>query len=686
MTLLAPIPLATVALVAAVCGGLVVVAYILKMRRRRFEVPFSMLWQKILRERETTSLWRHLRRLLSLLLMLVMVGLLLFAATAPRLGDPDQAASSLVLIIDASASMMTRDSGDDGESSRLSAAKKKAHEILGGLGGDDAAMIIKMDGQTTPLSRFEADAAGLHQAIDGIEATATPADLRRALITAGDALRGRAHPRIILIGDGAYPERVLEDVTFEPASSAAARTSAPEKTAPAPAAGAGAGAGAGNLAAIDLSGIDVRFFPVGSATANAGIVAFSARRYIANKMAFEVLVEVENFGKKPVKRKLVLSSGEGEASTTVDVKLLELAAGQRVRQIYKDLPSGTDTRLRATLEVPDGDPADSFPLDDTAFALVPARRRQHVLLVTDDNLYLEAAMLVYDNIQVDKLTGDDYDAAVGKGELPTYDAIVFDGITPAKLPPHTNLIYFDPQGENSPLSIRKTLTAPRITHIASHPVMRWLTLSDVNFDKASVFRIDPDAGEVALARSLEAPIIAAKQTAGGRKIVAFGFSLGGTDLMLRVAFPLVLVNSLDWFAGQGSDMMATYETGQTARIPVDGEVHADGAIITEPGGETFQVPVTVGRAGFYARTVGIHELSVTEHGTPVATLELAANLANPEESAIAPRAELVMGGRTLAAPGGTIVSHRQSLWRYLVCVAVLFLCIEWVTYNRRITL
>ena len=40
------------------------VAYILKMRRRRFEVPFSTLWQRVLREKEATSLWRRLKRLL----------------------------------------------------------------------------------------------------------------------------------------------------------------------------------------------------------------------------------------------------------------------------------------------------------------------------------------------------------------------------------------------------------------------------------------------------------------------------------------------------------------------------------------------------------------------------------------------------------------------------------------------
>ena len=72
-----PLAVNTILLVGAVVAGLTIVAYILKMRRRRFEVPFSTLWQRVLEEKESSSLWRHLKRVLSLLLMLMIIGLLL---------------------------------------------------------------------------------------------------------------------------------------------------------------------------------------------------------------------------------------------------------------------------------------------------------------------------------------------------------------------------------------------------------------------------------------------------------------------------------------------------------------------------------------------------------------------------------------------------------------------------------
>ena len=87
MTFFLPIAITTVLTVAAVLAGLTIIAYILKMRRRRFEVPFSTLWHRVLREKEATSLWKHLRRFLSLLLALAMLAL--FGCSNPAEDKPE---------------------------------------------------------------------------------------------------------------------------------------------------------------------------------------------------------------------------------------------------------------------------------------------------------------------------------------------------------------------------------------------------------------------------------------------------------------------------------------------------------------------------------------------------------------------------------------------------------------------
>ncbi len=700
------------ALAAAVAAVLTVVAYIIKMRRRRFEVPFSSLWKRVLDQRDANSLWKQLKRWLSLALLLAILGLLFLAALGPTLGARDAKARSVVVLIDASASMKAQDGDPDRKAfTRMERAKERAKELIDSMGGGDLAMVMRVDGQATPLSRFDGDKPMLRKIVDGLQPADTPADLPRALSAAADALRGRQNPLVVIISDGAYSEQQLRQVSWGPpaeGSGSPSGSGSGSGSASGSASGSGSGSGSARdkfamkeLAAVDLSGIDVRYLGVGSRSENVGIVAFNVRRYIANKASYEVFIEVQNFGTEPARRQLALYNGE----TAIEVKSIELTPGQRTREIYRELPGG-DSTLRASLRPGDGtgtNNSDPFPLDDQAWALLPATKTQTVLLVTRNNLYLEGALLVYDNVSYETRTPEQYDAAPGEviknpatGRL--FDAVFFDDHTPAVTPPPpVHLLYFHPTGEHSPFAIRGTVPRPRITETDDdHPVMRWVQLSDVNFDAAEVFAPDRSKGDVALAYYVRDPIIAARRESG-RKILAFGWGLAGTDLTLRVAFPLLLVNSLDWFAGDDSDLVTTYTTGRRFRIPLDGLVDVREVTVIDPAGKKTQAPVMGGQATFYGTRVGVHQIIAydkddpappagqLDRREPAASFELAANLGSPTESRIFPAADLSLGGKQLAAPDEFAVSARRELWIYVVLAVLGLLAIEWVTYHRRIT-
>jgi hypothetical protein len=66
-------------------------------------------------------------------------------------------------------------------------------------------------------------------------------------------------------------------------------------------------------------------------------------------------------------------------------------------------------------------------------------------------------------------------------------------------------------------------------------------------------------------------------------------------------------------------------------------------------------------------------------------MQLAANLANPSESTIAPAAKLELGGQTLREPEAFAITHTQKLWIYVLLGVIALLGIEFVTYHRRIT-
>ena len=668
MTFFGPIGGTLFMYLAAGAAALAVSAYIIKMRRRRFEVPFAQLWRRVLEQKDANSLWKQLKRLLSLLLILLILGLVLFATLDPTLGATDRKARSVVILLDASGSMTTMDGDDAGKLSRMDAAKKAAKKLVDSMGGGDLAMIMKVDGQATPMSRFSNDGPMLDKIVDGVTASDTPADLTRALGAAADALRDRPNPLIVIVSDGAFPEAQLGLVNWTK-----------EK----------------NLAAVDLSNVDVRYLPVGKRSDNVGIIAFNVRRYIANKAAYEVYIEIQNFGQEPAHRQLKLYNGD----TAVDViKQIDLAprgdkdGRDKLRKIYARIPATADNRLRAEVgpvEGPGG--SDAFTLDNTAFALLPARKKQKVLMVTEDNLFLEAALLVYENVDPLKVSPKEYDDKPGVAD--GMDVVIFDEHTPSVLPASpTSILYFHPSGDASPFKIAKEVEDPHITEVdKDHPVMQWVSLTDVHMDKSDVFAIDPKRGDSALALFTNDAVIAAKRD-GKRKILAFGFSLpsagrdAGTDLPMRVAFPMLLVNALDWFAGDQTDLLTTYPTGKRQRIPLDGVVGATEAEVKGPDGTVTRTPVIDGLATFYGSRVGYYDVAAKgADGLPIARLELAANLASPEESDIAPSAQLTLGGKQLEPPEAFAITHSQKIWVYLILLAAGLILVEWITYHRRIT-
>ena len=108
MTFTPPLPWTTLAEIAGGLAALTIVAYILKLRRRQHEIPFSKLWQRVLSEKESSSLWRRLKRFISLAIQLVFLALLLSAAVDPKIGNAENAGRNVVVIVDGSASMKAK--------------------------------------------------------------------------------------------------------------------------------------------------------------------------------------------------------------------------------------------------------------------------------------------------------------------------------------------------------------------------------------------------------------------------------------------------------------------------------------------------------------------------------------------------------------------------------------------------
>ena len=656
--ILAGLPFATLLGIFGAAAVFATALYILKLRRRTVAVPFSKLWEKILRDKEATSLFSRLKRLLSLLVQLALLALLAFA-----LGDPRAAATlikgrNLVVLVDASASMQATDVAP----TRLGAAKEEVKKVIRGLGGSDRMLVAQMDAAVTPLGPMSGDTSELERALDSIKATDARADFPRALRFATDSVRGLENAEIVIVSDGRLGEAV----------DASGKVKVPED-------------------------VKLTYLPIGAQSRNVGITAFSVRRYPLDKSRYEVMLEVTNTGPEQEDIELSLLGD----NNLVDLTKLRLKPGERLPRFYPNL-SGASRTLEAKIAPLPGS-KDSLPADDHAYALLPERRRAKVLVVSPGNTYLEAALLLDEYLDVQVVSPKDYVEKIAPSGA-KQDVVIFDGATPAQAP-RGNAIYLDPRGPGSPVKVEAELKQPGFDRIErKHPIVRWTALDDVNVSRGH--KLVAEVGDKVVGASEQGPILVAGQR-GGFKFVAIGFDPRDSDLPLRVAWPLLLLNSINWFTDEDSQYISSFRTGDVWRVPVVS--NSGQARLKMPGGAELFVPVHEGRAVYLGEKAGFYELSGSDgtdtagavagpgggagagsgtgtSGAPVATTgAFAANLLDAEESTIEPAKELVIDGKKAGTLGGFQIGVRREIWIYLLLAALLLTAIEWITYHRRIT-
>lgn len=659
------VPLSTLLPAAAAAAAVVVALYILKLKRRPIAVPYSPIWERILRDREATSLFSQLKRLLSLLLQLALLALLVVA-----LGDPRAAASvvegrNLVILVDASASMQATDEAP----TRLDVAKEKVRAMVRGLGGSDRMLVAQMDASVVPLSTMTGEIADLEAALTKVAPTEARADFARGLRFAVDTLRGLPHAEIVVVSDGALGE-------------------------PVDAAGP-----------VRLGDVKLSYVAVGKGAKNAAITAFSVRRYPLDKSRYEVMLEVENESDEALDVELSLF-GDGQLT---DVTRLAVPPHEKVPRFYPNL-SGASRTLEARLALADGS-HDDLPADDRAYALLPERRRARVQVVTAGNMYLEAALLLDEYLDVKLVRPADYPA---RG---TFDVTIFDSVTPTVATGSGSLFYLNPTGDNVPFSVGKPVEDTDPSYKLGFdevddksPLVRYLALGDVNIARARPLTGDKEDRNVG--KSFKGTLLLQGRRAGV-KFVALGFDVRESDLPLRIAWPLLVLNTINDFVEEDTSYISSFRTGQVWQIPAPSGARS--ATLKMPDGQTHTVPVKDGRAYFLGQRAGFYELSldpalagaadavggapdagaadrggdgraVPERGAPGSEVAgFAANLSDPSESAIQPVAELVVDGTKATEPAGFVVGVRREIWIYLLAAVLLITTIEWLTYHRRVT-
>lgn len=615
----------------------IVLLYILKLRRRREPVSTLMFWEQLFKEKQTTSLFQKLKHLLSLLLQLLFLTLLVLAIARPQFAFINKAARHVILIIDHSASMNALESsGEEGEAnraasdSRLDSVKQRALRMVEGLRFMDEMMVISCHAKPTIHSPFTNHQKSLRQAIQSIQPTDIKTNLEPALDLAYAVARTKPSAEIVIFSDF---QSVSEDM----------------------------------LTRLQNSDEEITLHPsqVGAASDNVGITQFRVRKSLVNAFDYQTLLTVVNASEEEKKCSVELYFNED----LFDVRPYTLAPGESKSEIFGNF-SFEGGQLKAVLDV-----VDALHTDNVAYAALPKREQIPVLLVTEENPFLEKALSVDENLRLNVTTPEDYDA-----DATGYSAVIFDRFTPPTLGDGNYMIVYPPKTSPAPASweIGDSLETPIITDWErTHPILRHVHLENVQIGEA--YHVTPPATAEVLARSFEDPALFVDVTRN-RKIVFAAIDILQSDLPLRIAFPVIIANTIQWFQESSGIEEYHLHTGEVLTWKAEGDGTDVPAIatITGPGDQTWETALERGEilfdqteiAGFYTLKIGESEKM------------WAVNLSDETESHIGVDAivedvltsDVTLGGSSLL---------RYPPWVYLVFLAAALSVVEWFLYQRR---
>jgi hypothetical protein len=613
-------PLA-LALAAALVPALILL-YLLKVRRRDFEVGSTYLWTHLLRDLAAHEPWQRLHWSVLLTAQLLAMGLLIFAVARPFYTA--QAAESIhaIILLDGSASMQMTDVTP----SRFEVARQEARRLIHDLPDDSIGTLIVLKAKPEVLLAASPDRQQLLQAVDGATVSGGSGDLHQALLLAAALNNERKRARVYLLSDGAF----------------------------------------GDTEPLDNAGLEVVFRPIGASSDNRAISTLSARRDPLNAHRYQVFARVRNYSEAVVDDVLTVDAD----GSPVESREVRLEPGTAQDYIFSDLPVGAKT-VAARLGT-----ADSLPLDDQAYAVLDVRRPAQVLLVTGGNLYLEKVMGLIPNAELFRTQPRRYFTL----DADRYDLIVFDTFVPDVLP-RGNLLFVNPP--DSPLfTVEGEVRRPRVRDWErDHPLLQFVDLRDVAIARASRLVV-PSWGRV-LVQGDDVPLLLAGERENQQRIVALPFDLRQSNLPLTAAFPILMLNVMGYLEPPGQVDTRDLRPGDAVTLlPLP---QTDELNVRKPDGTTASFRAQGAPLRFDQTALpGIYTATQRVSNVVVSQEIFAVNPSNERESEVAPRALTLVGGETIGVPStGALVNVQREFWFWLIPGALTLLLFEWWWFHRR---
>ena len=586
----------------------IILFYLLK--QRAVEHPYSSiyLWKELYQNRRSDTPWEKLKKNILMILQILTLLVLIFALCSPYLLKGGTGAKNVILVFDTSGSMnMEYENGK----SRLDVAKEQAISYLQEQGSDTAiTLIVSGDDEALLLQSNVKDKSKAISKIKSLEAACTAGSLDTA-IDMVRTLQGQ-------FDDGS--EAVFYTDSY--------------------------------VSLNGITGYEVNLYLPADNACVSNIMCDSKEDGIT------VMAEITNEYSSELKTDLNLYGDD----KLLEVRSVTIPAGESQTVYFEHIDyDGTCFSVEIN-------ESDALNYDNVGYGVIEGEGHSaDVLLVTEQNLYLEKAINVNPAVNLVKIS-DVKDLAVN--EKDAYDLYVFDCQTPDHLPENASILLvgapYDELYESIPLSGGMTVSAQKDT------VTRYI--EDLSFGVAAGYRLTvPAFGESFLETAEGSIAFIGEQD--NRTIAVLGFDVHDSQLPLMTEFPILIQNILGACISTGMCNDTEIDCGEIMKISSDSSGEA--VEVKDPTGEVYTL--SVGNASYTDTDIpGFYTVSQKTDGETI-------------KEAFAANFPIAESGTSYTEPGDTgddtkvvsEVSTSLNLRNYIIALALLLLCVEWLIYVKQ---
>lgn len=590
----------------------IIILYLLKQQHQDVIISSTFLWDKTIENAQASVPWQKLRRNILLFIQILALALFTIGLSQPILVGKGHG-EDYIIILDSSASMQATDI----KPSRFEKAIDDIEKLIDGMLPHQSMTLIEGAGQSKILANQTSDKSTLKARLGQVKATNEVSNINEAFSLVQGIIGEETNAQVYLYTDNNHIQDDMGDISY-------------------------------NTMIYNNHG------------QNRAVQSVTYSYDSDNPVVLSTIVNHGNL--------VTLSVECLVDDRLVDVKEIDIAEEEMANIYWDNIPKDGQ---RVEINIID---EDDLMVDNRGWVVINPPSTNKILMVTSRNTFLEKAIAIRRDVQLDKTTFEQAQDIEG------YNLYIYDGYLPSEIPTDGSIILINPKGRGDIINIGETFNpgAVKVSSQSSYSeLINYVQAEDFHIAEANTLEI-PNWAESVLDDG-QHPIMLAGQRESQR-IVVLPFDIHNSDLPLKADFPILIQNIMEWMLPQVvDDNMGNFAGNEVNINPLP---HAQKVVVTSPAGIAENIappyPVPPFRE---TQEVGIYKVEQSMVKDKKIEGYFTIQIETDKESDLS-LVQYSDTGAEMQEDSRTNPDMGKNIWHYFIWAVLILILIEWWVYQR----